>query len=141
MHGTYDLNGKTYKGDVSGNDKKYGVNIISKNSKTINVFEACIDMMSYCCITGDLCKTNKIALGMLSDNPLQTFLKENSQIENINFYLDMDEPGRKAAHDLELKYTSLGYNVENKELEFGKDVNDYLKYLNHENNRNRGLKL
>lgn len=141
LHGTYDLNGKTYKGDVSGNDKKYGVNIKVKNSNTINVFEACIDMMSYCCLTGDLSKTNKIALGMLSDHPLETFLKENNQIENINFYLDMDEPGRKAAHDLELKYTALGYNVKNNTLEYGKDVNDYLKYVNHENQRNRGLKL
>lgn len=40
--------------------------------------------------------SNKLALGMLSDAPLVTFLKERPQITTIKFCLDNDKPGRTA---------------------------------------------
>ena len=137
MRGTLDDYGKIFKGDVYGNDKNYGVNIVNQKSNVLNVFEASIDMMSFCCLENDINKTNKLALGMVADNPLATFLNENPNIDTIHLWLDMDAPGRKAANNLELKYTALGYNVENHELPEGKDLNEYLKIVNSDLMRGR----
>lgn len=124
--GTSDLNGYRYRGDVEGNDKNYGVNIVNKSSSEVNVFEACIDMMSYCDLKNDLNATNKLALSMLSDAPLETFLNENLQINKINLWLDNDEPGRNAAQRLENKYREKGFIVTNNIVPEGKDINEYL---------------
>lgn len=124
--GTCDINGRRYRGDVAGNDKNYGVNIVNKNSDEVNVFEACIDMMSYCDLSNELDMTNKLALSMLDDAPLKTFLEENPQIKKINFYLDNDEPGRKAAAKFQEKYLTKGYEVKDYITPEGKDVNEYL---------------
>ncbi len=67
--------------------------------------------MSYVEIRGDYV-TNKLALGMLSDAPLATFLGEHPKISKISFCLDNDEPGRKAAEALMEKYYGLDYEVE-----------------------------
>lgn len=126
-HGTMDMNGKCFKGDVEGNDKRYGVNIVNKESRVLNVFEAAIDMMSFCQLKNDFGDTNKLALGMLHDKPLETFLTENPLIQEINFFLDSDEPGREAAAKYERKYTDRGYVVGNYSVREGKDVNEYLQ--------------
>ena len=133
--GTCDIDGKRYRGDVAGNDKNYGVNIVNKNSDTVNVFEACIDMMSYCDLFFDTDKTNKLALSMLSDAPLETFIKENPQIKNINLWLDNDEPGREAAEKIRKKYTEKGFFVKKNIVPEGKDVNEYLQICNEKNIR------
>ena len=110
MRGVFDREGKGFKGDVEGNDKNYGFNIWNKKSNEIMVFEAAIDLMSYVDIRGDY-ETNKLALGMLSDAPLATFLKEHPHISQISFCFDNDKPGRKAAETLLEKYYGLGYEV------------------------------
>ncbi len=135
--GTYDSNGYHYRGDVAGNNKNYGVNIFNNNSYELNVFEAVIDMMSFCDLV-EIDRTNKIALSMLSDNPLKTFLQEHSQIKKINFWFDNDNPGRKAATELEGKYLALGYEVTNNIVPVGKDVNDYLLHTLDEVQRKKG---
>ena len=148
-HGTRDAYGQKFKGDVEGNDKNYGVNIVNKNSDVVKVFEASIDCMSYMDITGDY-ESNKLILGMVEDNPLMTFLKENPNIKKIDFCLDNDiaamkhingepeirridgsiEKERKPGY-LE-KYSKLGYEVNNHcapALPNVKDYNEYLQYL------------
>ena len=67
--------------------------------------------MSYVDIYNDF-HSNKIALGMLADAPLETFLKEHPQIRSIKFCLDNDKPGRTAAEKLMQKYYEAGYEVE-----------------------------
>ena len=54
---------------------------------------------------------DKLALGMLSDAPLATFLEEYQKVSRISFCLDNDEPGRKAAEALMEKYYGLDYEV------------------------------
>lgn len=127
--GTCDLDGYRYRGDVAGNDKNYGVNIVNKASDVVNVFEASIDMMSFCDIMNETDRTNKLALSMLDDAPLNTFLKENPNIKKINLYLDNDEPGRKAAEKINKKYKEKGYDVKKFIVSEGKDVNEYLQIL------------
>ena len=68
-----------------------------------------------------------VALGMLADAPLETFLREHPQITSIRFCLDGDEPGRKAAAELMRKYYELGYEVEDCPPPAGyKDYNEWL---------------
>lgn len=127
MRGVFDKEGRPFKCDVTGNDKNYGFNVANEDSTEIVVFEAAIDLMSYADIFWDF-ESNKLALGMLADAPLETFLKEHRQITSIRFCLDNDEPGRKAAVELAAKYYGLGYEVEDTPPPAGfKDYNEWLK--------------
>ena len=110
MRGIYDRNGKSFKCDVAGNDKRYGVNVVQEDSKKIIIFEAAIDLMSYMTLFPEE-RENMLALGMLGDAPLETFLKEHEQVCMIQFCLDNDEPGRKATDKLIWKYQGFGYEV------------------------------
>ena len=111
MRGVFDRNRKPFKCDVAGNDKNYGFNVANKESSIVIVFEGAIDLLSYVDLFDDY-ESNKIALGMISDAPLETFLKENPQVSTICFCLDNDEAGRKAVKILLKKYYELGYEVE-----------------------------
>lgn len=126
MRGIYDRNGKAFKCDVAGNDKRYGVNVVRESSTKVIVFEAVIDMMSYMTIFPDE-KVNMIALGMLGDAPLKTFLQEHGNIHSIQFCLDNDEPGRKAADKLTAEYKQMGYetNQVSAPIQY-KDFNEWL---------------
>ena len=126
MRGVFDKEGKPFKCDVAGNDKEYGFNVVNNESRELIVFEGAIDLMSYVDIFSDY-DTNKLALGMLADAPLVTFLKEHPQITSIKFCLDGDEPGRKAAAKLMEKYYGMGYEVEDCPPPEGyKDYNEWL---------------
>lgn len=126
MRGVFDKEGKPFKCDVAGNDKQYGFNVCNDESSELVVFEGAIDLMSYVDIFSDY-ETNKLALGMLADAPLATFLKEHPQITTIRFCLDGDEPGRKAASQLMEKYYGFGYEVEDCPPPAGyKDYNEWL---------------
>lgn len=127
IRGVFDKQGKTFKCDVAGNDKNFGFNVMNSDSTELVVFEAAIDLMSYVDIFWDF-DSNKLALGMLSDAPLETFLNEHPQVTSIRFCLDNDEPGRKAANELATKYYGLGYDVEDIPPPAGfKDYNEWLK--------------
>ena len=126
MRGVFDRNGKAFKCDVEGNDKTYGFNVVNKESTEVYVFEGAIDLMSYVEIHRG-CSANLIALGMLADAPLATFLKENPQITDIKFCLDNDEHGRRATKELLKKYYELGFDVE--DTPPPKDVKDLNEWL------------
>lgn len=126
MRGVFDRNGKSFKCDVEGNDKNYGFNVAKEDSGELAVFEAGIDAMSYVDIFGRK-NQSLLALGMLWDAPLTTFLSEHPQIHSIKFCLDNDEPGRKAAETLMQKYYEFGYEVENKPPP--KKYKDYNQWL------------
>ena len=126
MRGVFDKAGKGFKCDVAGNDKNYGFNMWNEESRELVVFEAAIDLMSYADIYSDF-ESNKLALGMLSDAPLVTFLQEHPQITTIRFCLDNDKPGRVATEQLTQKYYELGYEVE--DCPPPKDYKDYNQWL------------
>ncbi len=129
MRGIWDENGKGFKCDVAGNDKSYGFNVWNDSSTELAVFEGVIDLMSYVDIYNDF-HSNKIALGMLADAPLETFLKEHPQIQSIKFCLDNDKPGRTAAEKLMQKYYEAGYEVEDCPPPKGcKDYNLFLQKI------------
>lgn len=126
MRGVFDKNGKGFKCDVAGNDKRYGFNVVRKESSRVVVFEAAIDLMSHMTIY-PMQKDNMVALGMLADAPLQTFLKEHPDIKEIAFGLDNDKWGRKAAAELTEKYKAAGYLVE--DVAPPQEYKDYNKWL------------
>lgn len=127
QRGVFDRNGRAFKCDVEGNDKSFGFNVVCEDSHELYVFEAAIDLMSYMDLYDDF-ESNKLALGMLHDAPVVTFLKEHPQITTIKFCLDNDGPGRKATEALMEKYQGLGYDVEDFAPPAGyKDYNEWLK--------------
>lgn len=91
--------GTGYQAGVAGNDKHYGFNCWNDDSTELEVFEGAIDLLSFTELTQDY-ETNKLALGMLADAPLKTFLEEHPQIRSITFCLDNDQPGREATERL-----------------------------------------
>ena len=129
MRGVFDKDGHAFMCDVRGNDKTYGFNVVNESNDELEVFEGAIDLLSYCDIYDDF-ETNKLALGMIYDAPLETFLREHPGIRTIKLCLDNDEPGRKASATLREKYDKKGYKV----LELPpprdyKDYNDWLKMI------------
>jgi hypothetical protein len=126
MRGVFDKEGKSFQCDVAGNDKAYGFHMANGESKSLVVFEAAIDLMSYVDICGDF-ESNKLALGMVHDAPLETFLREHPWVESIRFCLDNDVAGRKSTQHLMEKYYKLGYEVEDYPPPAGyKDYNEWL---------------
>lgn len=127
MRGVRDRNGKAFKCDVAGSDKNYGFNVFREESSGVMVFEAAIDAMSYMDIFRDN-ENSLVALGMLWDAALATFLSEHPQIQSITFCLDNDAPGRKASESFMEKYYGLGYDVGQKPPpEQYKDYNEWLQ--------------
>ncbi len=110
MRGVFGKDGKGFKCDVAGNDKRYGFHLYYGKSKKAVVFEAAIDLMSYITMF-PTDRASMVALGMLADAPLGTFLAEHPEVEEIWFCLDNDGPGRKAAASLQKKYMEQGYRT------------------------------
>lgn len=137
LRGTGDIYGKTFKMDVPGNNKNYGVNIVNEQSNELKVFESVIDCMSYIDMYKDH-TSNKLVLGMVEDNPLVQFLQDYSHIKKISFCLDNDEAANKALYGhrdekgelkkkgLLDKYSEQGYSVDVELPENGKDFNEML---------------
>lgn len=126
MRGVFDRQGKPFKCDVRGNDKRYGFNIVHEQSDEVIVFEAAIDLMSYMDIYRDF-ETNMLALGMVADAPLETFLGEHPNITEIKFCLDRDQAGREATDKFMKKYYERGYEVTDAPPPEGyKDYNEWL---------------
>jgi len=122
-----DAGGKGFKCDVAGNDKSYGFNDAHEDSGEIIVFESAIDLMSYVDIFHDF-ESSKLALGMVGDAPLETFLREYPRVRQIAFCLDNDVAGMTASRRLQEKYEGRGYRVALSPPPEGyKDYNEWLK--------------
>ena len=126
--GTYDLNGASFRAGVPGSDKETGFRLPSDSGiDRVHVFEAPIDLMSFCTLHRDVTR-NAVALCGLYEGPLNTYLRENSGIKYIFLCLDADGPGKDAAERMKDKYAKQGYVVSYKPPPRGKDWNEYLQY-------------
>ena len=126
LRGTYDREGKGFRGDVTGSDKRVGFALpYDRSSDQVFVFEAPIDLMSY--LTLHRNTPNALALCGLYDGGLQAYLTDHPQIKRIELCLDADEPGQKAAQQLQEKYQLQGYAVTVEKPRCGKDWNEYLQ--------------
>ena len=113
--GTLDDYGFRYRGNVTGSDMSCGFQVNAPGSTDLYVFEAPLDLMSYCELTGDFDQTNKLALSTVSDKALIQYLKEHEDICHLNFCLDHDYAGMKAMCLLTCKY--LGYHIQIEKIE------------------------
>lgn len=126
--GTYDLNGSSFKGDVPASDKDVAFYLpCNQGQLRVFVFEAPIDLMSYCTLHRSV-KSNAVALCGLYDGSLDTYLRENPHLKQIDLCLDSDEPGREAVECMMQKYTQKGYSVSVHTPPRGKDWNEYLQH-------------
>ena len=126
--GTYDRDGKGFKGDVPGSDKSVGFRLPCNPQNTVvRVFEAPIDLMSYCTLHRRI-NDNAVALCCLHDGALQTYLVEHPHLKHIILCLDTDEWGRRAAQKMKADYESKGYMVEIESPAQGKDWNEFLQW-------------
>ena len=129
LRGTYDRDGKGFRGDVTGSDKNIGFSIPhDPMSEQVRVFEAPIDLMSYLTLHRE--PINAVALCGLYDGALETYLKDNPPIKRITLCLDADAPGQAAVRQLKDKYSARGYAVTVEEPRSGKDWNEYLQKRN-----------
>ena len=126
----------TYKGEVSGSDKKYSFKICMVTSpQCLHVFESAIDLLSYITIRITKCEDWKadvyLSLGGVSAKykmlpvPLKHYLDNNNDISHITLHMDNDSTGRLAAEDLYDKL-SKKYTVSSEIPTFGKDINEQL---------------
>ena len=128
QRGTYDKDGQSFRGGVPGSDKETGFCLpVDNATDRVHVFEAPIDLMSFCTLHRDMTR-NAVALCGVYEGPLDTYLRENPQIKYIFLCLDADDPGREAAERMKEKYTQEGYVVSYKPPPRGKDWNEYLQH-------------
>ena len=126
--GTLDFNGSGFKRDVLGSDKKVGFRLpCEPEIEEVAVFEAPIDLMSYCTLCPEV-HSNAVALCGLYSGPLDTYLQDHPHLKSIKLLLDNDEPGIAAAKEMREKYRAAGYEVEIRVPKYGKDWNAQLKY-------------
>ncbi len=125
--GTYDRNGPGFKGDVPGNDKDTGFRLpCDPAADWVLVFEAPIDLMSYCTLHRSVCG-NAVALCGVYEGALDTYLRDYPHLRRIVLCLDADGPGRAASERLRGKYEQAGYDVLERPPPRGKDWNEFLQ--------------
>lgn len=80
QRGTYDWNGSSFKGDVPGSNKDIAFRLYcSKKHDAVLVFEAPIDLMSFCTLHRKV-TSNAVALCGLYEGGLRTYLRDNPHI-------------------------------------------------------------
>ena len=127
--GTYDQGSSSFKRDAAGSDKSIAFRLSCDPALDwVTVFEAPIDLMSFCTLYRDV-KSNAVALCGVSYGALDTYLKENPHLRRIVLCLDADGPGREAAERMNEKYTAEGYSVSYIIPVQGKDWNEYLQIV------------
>lgn len=125
--GTYDRDGAGFKGDVPGSNKAVAFRLFCDPAKPeVYVFEAPIDLMSFCTLHRKV-RSNAIALCGLYSGALDTYLREHPHLRYIILCLDADEPGRAAAERMKLEYEQTGFKVSARTPTQGKDWNEYLQ--------------
>ena len=127
--------------DIKGSSKDYSFKLVAeKESKSVHLFESAIDLLSYATllkIYGHNYKNfNLVSLSGVyqpakvireSKVPIaiQNFLKINSNIMQIYLHLDNDIAGIGASNALKIVMEK-DYEIIDKPVPSGKDVNDYL---------------
>lgn len=130
QRGTYDWNGSSFKGDVPGSNKDIAFRLhCSKKHDAVLVFEAPIDLMSFCTLHRKV-TSNAVALCGLYEGGLRTYLRDNPHIRRIILCLDNDEHGRQATQKLREMFSAEDYEVSQQLPPQGKDWNEYLLQRN-----------
>ena len=136
------LSDSTFAGEVSGSDKRFSFAVpLCASSKTLCVFEAAIDALSYLTLLKlrgqDWRAANTLSLSGIYQPrkdgsirfpaALEQYLRDNPCVERIVLCLDNDEPGRAASAAIQKELSE--YEVINNPPRSGKDYNDQLQIV------------
>ena len=130
-----------FRQEVKGSDKRYPFKYISNsNNKTLKLFEAPIDLLSYLTMKIEnkesIQEENLIAFSGVAGYKnkklpvaLEQYFKDYVTPEYVEIYFDKDEAGINSANNL--REILEEFNIETKILvpKNGKDVNDNLQYF------------
>ena len=123
----------TYRGDVTGSQKKYGFLMQAENPDcdTVELYEAPIDAMSGATLRqykhdAPWRSVHYLALGGLNHQPIDYFLQQHPEVKRVALCFDRDEPGRNFTKIVAKRLTERGYIVQDTPPAIGKDYNDYL---------------
>ena len=117
-----------FRQDAAGAEKAFGF-AHRGTDKQLLVFEAPIDLMSFCTLHRKV-TSNAVALCGLYEGGLRTYLRDNPHIRRIILCLDNDEHGRQATQKLREMFSAEDYEVSQQLPPQGKDWNEYLLQRN-----------
>lgn len=104
--------GSTFKGNAESSMDEFAFHRIGKG-KSLYLFEASIDMLSFISMHKENWKTHSYAASCsVSDRVLFQCLKDYPYIEKVYLCLDSDEPGQTAADRISTKLFALGIESE-----------------------------
>ena len=129
----------SYKGEVTGSDKRYSFSIVEiRSAGSVHLFESAIDLMSYATLLrmagrdwkqdallslAGVYKTKRENVVPVS---LSRFLTDYPGIKTLRLHLDNDEIGRGAAKGI-VDGLKDKYEILDEPPRYGKDVNDALQ--------------
>ena len=131
----------TLKIDVAGSNKANCFNILNDQSKVLHVFESAIDLLSYLTLLKrqgrNYLNENYLSIGgatILGSRieeasipiALETFLKCNPNIQEINLYLDNDKAGKDTTKKI-IYHLNDQYIIHDNSPYRVKDMNELLK--------------
>ena len=129
----------SYKGEVTGSDKRYSFSIVeNRSAETVHLFESAIDLMSYATLLHmtsrdwkqdallSLAGVYKTTRENVVPVSLSRFLTDYPDIKTLRLHLDNDEIGRGAAKGI-MDGLKDKYEILDEPPRYGKDVNDALQ--------------
>lgn len=138
----------TYRGDVTGSQKKYGFLMQAENPDcdTVELYEAPIDAMSGATLRqytdiGKWRSVHYLALGGLNHLPIDYFLQQHPLVKNVVLCFDRDEPGLRFAETVTKRLAERGCNVEKRLPAVGKDYNESLIWYKSKIEKQRGERV
>lgn len=138
----------TYRGDVTGSQKKYGFLMQAENPdcNTVELYEAPIDAMSGATLRqytdiGKWRSVHYLALGGLNHLPIDYFLQQHPLMKNVVLCFDRDEPGLRFADTVARHLAERGFNVEKRLPTVGKDYNESLIWYKSKIEKQRGERV
>lgn len=138
LRGIYDREGKAFRIEQAGSEKKYGFCIppVGESSR-VAVYEACIDALAHMTLEGGRADKYRLALGGISapkegerrklgKNPpaLEHFLSRHPEIREIEICTDNDFAGRWACGQIRRVYQERYHIIENLPQIEGEDYGD-----------------
>lgn len=138
LRGIYDREGKTFRIEQAGSEKKYGFCVppVGESSR-VAVYEACIDALAHMTLEGGRADKYRLALGGISapkegerrkqgKNPpaLEHFLSRHPKIREIEICTDNDFAGRWVCGQIRQVYQERYHIIENLPQMEGTDYGD-----------------
>ena len=131
--GTFTPDGKEpFKRDCTGSDKNFAFRLEGKNTETVYVAEAAIDVLSLAALEDKFHgsgaykeKTYLSTGGAGIDSALEQFCKTHD-VKTINICFDNDEAGKNGMEKVMQKFREKGYTVNDMRASLAHDYNDEL---------------